>query len=347
MKKKDASALEGTRTSLLFNKLTSSEVSLNQAATTQEAYASRPSPGSEIKLPREDDPVEQGFATYDPSEAYPPGSRILLPIDRIVENPRNPRVFMSDNGNQTLAHSLASMGQLTAVQVYPADSEGVFMLKSGHRRRVALLSLSRTHIKAEVVVRGETIEEYKQARALNIEHKTHTHIDDAVRFKEMLDSGEVKDNRRLSEYLGISESEISKLKSIAEIPQELLRVMAENIDNFGVSASYLIYQYWAKYGAELAAQLIEKVINKKMSVRQLDAWIKATEASSPRADKKRERALSRAEIRGCFTGEVKAFEGKLVMELVTSDEISRDSLFRKIIELLEQDANTRVDAAKT
>lgn len=279
-----------------------------------------------------------GYQTYSPIVQYEPGDHVLLPLDLLAEDERNPRVFYPEADMQKLKASMAQYGQLQAIQVYPKDASGKFHIKSGHRRSRVLKHASwGTTVKAEIVAHsGDVLRDYRDAREINIGHKSHTHLDDAVRFKEFLDSGEVKDQQTLASAVGMADSEVSKLLSIATMPRAALELMAESSANCGLVASYLLFRFWTvtNNDQEALMRLIRRVVDGKVTTRQLEQLVKEQKATD--GDKRRMHAFSRAAISGFAKGELKAFEGKLTLTLEKMPNEKRDALFHRIVKVFEE-----------
>lgn len=307
-----------------------------------EALAEAPDTGSFFAGFAGDSP---GYLDYLPGLVIAVGQRVMLPLELVRDNPANPRVFYPEDEFRDLKDSLAQNGQQTAVQVYPCDSAGVYMLKSGHRRVRALRALGKATVKAEIVAKsGDFFKDYREARDINRQHKSHTHFDDAVRFQEFLDAGHVPHQKALSEHLGVPEAVVSKCLSISKLPREALSFMAEHSAVFGLAGAYSAYRYWVttqEDGGALSL-VLQKMVSGAMSARQLE--LLAAEAKAAPAAKRREQALSRAQIRGAGTGELKAFEGKLLLKLEGLPVETRDDLFGRILAAF-RDAGLEVDAA--
>lgn len=289
---------------------------------------------------------DSGYPPFREGSRLQPGARVALPIKLVAENPANPRVFYPEQEFKELKDSLAQAGQQTAVLVYPANEQGLFVLKSGHRRTRALRAMGRTEVKAEIVpAPGDFFQEYREARDINRQHQEHSHFDDAVRFREFLDKSLVTDQKELAEQMGVSEAQMTRLLSLGKLPLAVLRAMAERPSVFGVSVAYAVYRYWTKESEDEAKALaaIERIASGKLSARQLEReFVEADSRTKPPGT--RERALSRASLAGLGTGDLKAFEGKLVLHLEGLTPAVRDNLYRKILATF-QDAGLEVSAA--
>lgn len=293
---------------------------------------------------------EGAFPPHKEGHVYRPGDRVSLPLTLIADNPRNPRVFFVESDLVELKASIASEGQLTPVQVLPADAQGRFVLRSGHRRVRALKQLGRLFAQTEVVAPALTaLDEYRQARAINVQHRSHSLFDDALRFQELLEQQVVRTQAELAEMAGMRPSELSKLLSIAELGAELLEQMASRPAAFGLSIAYLVYGYWKAHDRSLshAALLVKRIATDELSVREVARLV--AQASSRTADApilRRGRALSRATLEGPGRGELKVFEGKLNLQVEGIEAAARDALFRRMVKLFE-DSGFGVRAVST
>lgn len=290
--------------------------------------------------------VDVGFQTYSETRIYEIGERIRLPVRLVIPDPLQPRAHYPEGDLISLKNSLSSEGQLTAIQVYPADEQGTFRLRSGERRTRATRALQRTLIDAEIVEKPvDTFECYRRARAINLEQRSHTHLDDAVRFKDLLAAVHGLTQQDLANQLELSASNVSKCLSVGELPKDVLELMAQNISNFGLTASHAIYRYWVKTGedAHEVYKLAQRVIDDKLSVRMLESFVDSS--VEKRGKLTRDRAISRAVFSGNIAeGELKAFDGKLTLTLSRLSDQSRTVFFQKIVALF-QEQGLSVDSA--
>ena len=280
-----------------------------------------------------------GYDAYDPQRTYVAGDRVMLPLNLFLPNPRNPRVFTFDADMNALVANLAANGQLECAQVYPPNAEGKFKGKGGHRRWLGLQTLNQDYMKVEIVAPNvNELEAYKQARALNTEHQLPTHIDDALRWTELLKEGAAPDQTALARALNINEGEMSKSLSLAEMPRMLLEPMAERIESFGLTSAYYVYRYWEKVSRdeEKTLSLIKKVIEGRLSVRALQALVRDITPKTA-APGRREHALARSVWTGPGQGELKSYAtGKLTMELTKLDPETRDEVYARMTEVLRE-----------
>jgi ParB-like chromosome segregation protein Spo0J len=282
----------------------------------------------------------RGYQVYSEGVVYNPGDRVLMPMSVLEINPRNPRVFLVESKGKELVASIATNGQMECGLAYQVGANGKFRLKSGHRRQWALDTLNCEYMKIEIVARNPNeLEEYRQARALNTDHQSQTHIDDALRFAELIQEGIAADQTALAVALKVSKPDMSKSLSIAEMPRLLLEPMAEHIESFGMSSAYAVYRYWAQtnHDEDRTLALIKKVIDGRLSVRALEAMVKEVTGGRERAVARREHAVARSVFSGTGQGELKVYAaGKLTLELNNLDPERRDAVYTRIVDVFKE-----------
>ncbi len=282
-----------------------------------------------------------GYIRFRPGMVVRVGDRLTLRADIIKPNEFNPRAFYFDSDIKDRSISLANDGQLLAVQVYLPEN-GVFELHDGETRWRSLQLVGNESINVEVVERNPNpLVRFKQARTLNTERKSQTVFDDAVRFTDLLVKKLVRENLELANLFGLSPVYVSKVLSIGEMPRGLLERMAQHPDYFGIANAYAMYQFWSAQNKDVAAveRIIAKVIDGKLSVRDVKNLLEhaGAHADDEAPQRKRERPLSRAEIRSGAKGELKAFpDGKLQLVLSEIPEQSRALLFNRILQLFDE-----------
>jgi ParB family chromosome partitioning protein len=278
--------------------------------------------------------LARGYPSFDPERNYRVGDRVAIPLELIAENPLNPRVFFNSE-KSSLVQSLKESGQLVPVMVYPCGPDGKFVLKSGHRRAKALQALGRPYIKAEIVAQGENVlDEFVQARAINVEQQEQSVLDDCVSFKKLLEAQVVKSQYQLSVAVGIPETTLSKYISIAGLPAEVLDAMAEDPDKFRFSMAYQVHQAYARWSdTPRVLELIHKIRQEGYSTREVEEMLQKG-ASEVSARKLRSSPLARTKFSRMGTGELKAFDDKLVLKLADLTPELRETLYNTVLEAL-------------
>lgn len=293
----------------------------------------------------ESDRTPARVATRDEAPAVArPGDLLDLPLERLRDHPRNPRVFYplpTSSEDLEFEESIKKLGQLEAVQAYPPDSDGMFTLRSGHRRLRALRKLGIPLAKVLVVEPAEDeLQEFKLCRAINAQRSQQTTFDDAVRFRELLEQGVVPNQAALARRLDVTETLVSKLLAIGELPRAVLERMASHPKAFGVANAYAISLYWKATGSEEAVdKLLQRVIDGKLSLRDLESLLKRLK-SPP---EERERPVSQYKISGALTGKLRMWGGKVELSLETQEAGASARLYEKVLALLRSEASVATE----
>lgn len=266
-----------------------------------------------------------------------------IPLESIQDNPYNPRKFYDMGGIQSLASAIAAEGQGVPLVVAVVEGTGDrVLLIDGKRRLLALQILKRPTASAIVRTIKSEKELYFLGRSLNVERSAQTALDDALSWKELLDKGVVPTMSALAEQLGVDLSTVSATLGLASMPLELLTAMSKNPRTSGIAAAREIAGFHGKRGAGEAMTLIEMIIEKEMSVRQIKDYVREEPARVAPERSTRERYLQRTkyQVGGKDVGELKTYgTGKIELALVLPDEIQRDRVFERISQLLAEEVD--------
>lgn len=301
------------------------------------------------QLPDESQAPRLGFATHIPGTVHPPGAFVRLPLDVVIENPENPRALYPFGELQSLMVSISTIGQQEPAKVFYAPEHGAYMLKGGHRRHRALTNLGKGFINVEVVEQlSDAFEQYRQARDLNGEAKTHTHLDDAVRLPVLMQKYGLKDQKELAAKLKMSQGELSRRLKIGVLPGDVLELLAEDIGSFGSEACYQLALIWER---RKDYAFLHKVIGRvqeglgNVGLREIAAAARATsevadapsnaEPTLPAA--KRSLPIARADMAGKAKGVIKAFSERLEVRLEVKSPALREKLYQQLLELCESE----------
>jgi ParB family transcriptional regulator, chromosome partitioning protein len=281
------------------------------------------------------------FVSYKLGIPVRPGMRLSVRLNLVDENPLNPRAFIIEDDLRDFAENLRANGQLLPALAYFNSQTGRFLLKEGHRRRRGLLLASRPDILLEVLAPAtDRLQAFKEARISNTQRRSHTAYDDAVRFRELLEQGLVREQADLAPTFDVNESYVSKVLSLGEMPRTLLEKMVAHESLFGIATGYALGQYYRRKGEGATHRLIERIVAGKLTTRQVEQLVRGGDESAltrVNEPQRRARALSRATITGGATGELKAFEnGQLKLDVNGLSDEKRDLLFARVLTAFEE-----------
>jgi ParB family chromosome partitioning protein len=148
------------------------------------------------------------------------GRPLLVPLDRLIEDPNNPRTEFPEAEIDELAESICQHGILQPLVVCPANATGHYRIHHGAKRiraaRLAGLS------DVPVVVRDAPADPYAQA-AENQKRHGLTPMDLARLIRRQADAGD--SNATIAKRLGIDQTTIAHHLALLELPPELNEAM--------------------------------------------------------------------------------------------------------------------------
>jgi len=151
---------------------------------------------------------------------------ITIPVDRLVDNPYQPRQEYNDDSIEELANSISSNGLLQPIIVSPIkNKKDYFYIVVGHRRVRAFRSIGEKKITAMLV---NLTEEQLMIQSLleNVQRENITILDEAFSLKRLLDAG--VQQKDLVDKIGKSKGYISKLLSLTNLSNDLLNYIQNN-----------------------------------------------------------------------------------------------------------------------
>jgi len=303
--------------------------------------------------PGESPGPQVGFAAYETGKIYPCGAFVQLPLDIVLENPENPRALYPYGELQSLMVSISTIGQQEPAKVFYSPEHGAYMLKGGHRRHRALVNLGKDFINVEVVEHlADAFEQYRQARDLNGEAKTHTHLDDAVRLPVLMQKYGLKDQKELAAKLKMSQGELSRRLKIGVLPSDVLELLAEDIGSFGSEACYQLALIWERrqdraFLHKVIARVQEGLGN--VGLREIAAAARtptnvtrdgkddASDVDTTVSTAKRSLPIARADMGGKAKGVIKAFSERLEVRLEVKSPALREKLYKQFLTLCESE----------
>jgi ParB family transcriptional regulator, chromosome partitioning protein len=148
------------------------------------------------------------------------GRPLLVPVDRLSEDPNNPRTEFPDAEVDELAESIRQHGILQPLVVCPTNQPGHYRIHHGAKRSRAarLAGLS----EVPVVVRDAPAEPYAQA-AENQKRHGLTPLDLARLIHRQADAGD--SNATIAKRMGIDQTTIAHHLALLELPPELNEAM--------------------------------------------------------------------------------------------------------------------------
>lgn len=186
----------------------------------------------------------------------------IVPIEKVVPNPRQPRTFMNDDGLQELAESIRERGVLEPLLVRPL-SDGRFELVAGERR---LRASARAGL-AEVPVLFRDFGErasLEVALIENVQRENLNPVDEARAYQRLVEEFG-RTHAEISKAVGKNRSTVTNLLRLLALPEEVLVHVSRGTLSAGHARALLKLE-----NTEDQVRLARQIIDEAWSVRETE-----------------------------------------------------------------------------
>lgn len=256
----------------------------------------------------------------------------LIPVEKIVVNPFQPRKEFSQEALDELAQSIRRQGIITPVTVRLMP-DGTYQLIAGERRfRAAQLAgLTEVPGYVRVATDGQMME---MALVENIQRENLNAMEIALSYNALIEECQLT-HEQLSDRVGKSRATITNYLRLLNLPAESqLALSADQISMAHARALINVEDM------EQHLQLLHEVIERKLSVHQLEERIKNWRSEQkPAAGRKVEmlpesHKEGRAQLRKYLQSEVEIRRSRRGKGTITI-QFNTDSDFERILRLLQ------------
>ena len=194
-------------------------------------------------------------------------NRTLISISSIIRNKYQPRKVFEKESLEELTNSIKERGIIQPIIV--RKSENIidkFEIIAGERRWQAAQKAGLHKVPA-VVIEADNLKSLEFAIVENVQRRDLNPIEEAEGYKRLIDEFSY-DQEKVAKFIGKSRAHVSNSLRLLNLPQKII----EHISNEKISQGH------AKIlvGVENAELLAEKIISKKLSVRQAEALVRFT-----------------------------------------------------------------------
>ena len=192
---------------------------------------------------------------------------MLVPVEKIVPNPNQPRRDFSPEALQELASSIRQKGIIQPLVVRQLDDDR-FEIVAGERRWRAA-QLAQVHEVPVVVREFSDAEVIEVAIIENIQRADLNAIEEALAYRQLMDRfGHTQE--KLAEALSKSRSHIANLLRLLNLPDDVQGFVREGKLSAGHARALIT--------SASASELARQVIARNLSVRDTENLVKAPEA---------------------------------------------------------------------
>jgi ParB family chromosome partitioning protein len=213
-------------------------------------------------------------APPEPELAAVPGARfVVIPVDQITPNPKQPRTVFDEDAMAELAHSVKEIGLLQPIVVRKLGTDS-YELVMGERRWRATQQAGLETIPA--IVRDTADDAMLRDALLENLHRSQLNpLEEAAAYQQMLDdfgcTQEVLANR-----IGRSRPQISNTLRLLKLPASVQRRVAAGVLSAGHARALL-----GLPSGDAQERLAQRIVAEGLSVRSVEEIVAMGEAPSP------------------------------------------------------------------
>ncbi len=202
-----------------------------------------------------------------------------ISIGSIVPNKNQPRKIFEKESLDELKNSIKEKGIIQPLIVRKSeDQDNKFELIAGERRWQAA-QLAGLHEVPVVIIEADNLKSLELAIIENVQRKDLNAIEEAESYRNLIENFGY-DQEQVSQFIGKSRSHISNSLRLLTLPEKLIDMIKNEKITQG-HAKILI-------GLENALTLAEKVIKKKLSVRQTESLVRLLKNGSVRRNNQKD-----------------------------------------------------------
>ena len=192
-------------------------------------------------------------------------SKEKISISSIVPNKNQPRKLFEKEALEELKNSIKERGIIQPLIVRKSDDQDdKFELIAGERRWQAAQSAG-LHEVPVVIIEADNLKSLELAIIENVQRKDLNPVEEAESYNNLIQNFGY-DHEKVSKFIGKSRSHISNSIRLLSLPEKILDLIRNNKISQG-HAKVLV-------GLENALLLTDKIIKKKLSVRQLESLVR-------------------------------------------------------------------------
>ena len=186
-------------------------------------------------------------------------------VAEIVPNKYQPRKFFDENNLQELTNSIKERGVLQPIIVRKSnDDKFKFEIIAGERRWLAAQKAG-LHKVPVVITEADDLKSLEFAIVENVQRHDLNPLEEAQGYKRLISEFNY-DQEKVSKFIGKSRSHITNCLRLLTLPEEVISLIEKKKITAG-HAKILV-------GLENAIFVANKIIEKKLSVRQTENLVK-------------------------------------------------------------------------
>ena len=188
-----------------------------------------------------------------------------LPVSDLIPNKYQPRKNFDEENLEDLTNSIKERGMIQPIIVRKSNNENSkFEIIAGERRWLAAQRAGIQNVPV-VITEADDLKSLEFAIVENVQRHDLNPLEEAQGYKRLIDEF-FYDQEKVSKFIGKSRSYISNSLRILTLPIEVIKLVESNKLSTG-HAKILV-------GLDNALFVANKIIEKKLSVRQAENFVK-------------------------------------------------------------------------
>ena len=188
-----------------------------------------------------------------------------LQISDLVPNKYQPRKIFDENNLEDLTNSIKERGMIQPIIVRKSnDDNSKFEIIAGERRWLAAQRAG-LHNVPVVITEADDLKSLEFAIVENVQRHDLNPLEEAQGYKRLIDEFSY-DQEKVSKFIGKSRSHISNSLRLLSLPNDVIKLI-ENQKLTAGHAKILV-------GLDNASFVASKIVEKKLSVRQSENFVK-------------------------------------------------------------------------
>ena len=188
-----------------------------------------------------------------------------ISVSSIVPNKNQPRKLFEKNSLEELTNSIKARGIIQPLIVRKSeDLDDKYELIAGERRWQAAQSAGLHDVPA-IVIEADNLKSLELAIIENVQRKDLNAIEEAESYKNLIDNFNY-DQDEVARFIGKSRSHVANSLRLLSLPEKIIEMIRN--DNLSQGHAKILV------GLENALFLAEKIVKKKLSVRQTESLVR-------------------------------------------------------------------------
>ena len=196
-----------------------------------------------------------------------------LPTSDLIPNKFQPRKIFDESSLEDLTNSIKERGIIQPIIVRKSkDDNSKFEIIAGERRWLAAQKAG-FHNVPVVIAEADDLKSLEFAIVENVQRHDLNALEEAQGYKRLIDEFHY-DQEKVSKFIGKSRSYITNALRLLTLPIEILKFIEERKITSG-HAKILV-------GLDNSVFIAKKIIEKKLSVRQAENFVKLFKSKNPK-----------------------------------------------------------------